>query len=42
MLNLIGAGLGASGEGAHFIGDHGKAAALLTSTRRFNRRIQCQ
>ncbi|MNE22341.1 hypothetical protein D3C80_1155490 [compost metagenome] len=42
LLHFIGGHLGAPGQGAHFVGDHGKAAAHLPGTRRFDGGVERQ
>jgi len=41
-LDFLGAGLGTTGQGTHFVGDHGKAATGLPRPRRFDRGVKGQ
>ena len=42
LLDFLGGRLSAVRKGAHFIGDHGKAASGVPGTGRFNGRIEGQ
>ena len=42
LLDLQRRGLGASGQAAHFVGDHRESTARFTGSRRFDRRVERQ
>ncbi len=42
LFDFLGRLRGAMGEGAYFVGDHGKTTARITGPRRFDGRVQCQ
>ncbi|MNJ65017.1 hypothetical protein D3C77_610090 [compost metagenome] len=42
LLDFFGGLLGALGQAAHFIGDHGKAASGFTGARRFDGGVEGQ